>query len=298
MTNSDVKAREALVQDLVLRDFIAGTAGGMLGILAGHPLDTAKTRLQAMSRFEGSTTWSVIGETMRKEGITALYRGMSFPLFSACLLNAIVFSVQGAVDRSLASVFGSDHVRLNGFLGGCVAGLVQSPIVTAADLAKCQRQVQFSAKGTSSVLGPIAIMQQRVTSLGVVQGCFQGAGATALKESPSYGLYFLAYEEAKRLMQSTAAPPAVATLLAGGLAGCVSLASVHPVDVVKSQLQTLPIEATGTQRSAVNIALAGVKRDGPSFLLRGFSAAMQRAFVINAATFTGYEFVLASLGPK
>jgi len=35
------------------------------GILAGHPLDTAKTRLQAMSHFDRGTTYQVLSHTAR-----------------------------------------------------------------------------------------------------------------------------------------------------------------------------------------------------------------------------------------
>ena len=36
----------------------------------------------------------------------------------------------------------------------------------------------------------------------------------------------------------------LATLSAGGLAGCVALGMIHPVDVIKSRIQALPIDAT------------------------------------------------------
>jgi len=156
-----------VVGSQALRDFMAGTLGGMSGIVCGHPLDTAKTRLQAMPRFEGASTWTVIQDTARVEGPRVLYRGMSFPLCSAGFLNATVFCVQGVSERALASVFGHDSARLNGFLAGCFAGLAQSPLVSAADLVKCQRQVQFASKSASSTLpGPITVIRQRVAALG------------------------------------------------------------------------------------------------------------------------------------
>lgn len=47
----------------------------------------------------------------------------------------------------------------------------------------------------------------------------------------------MVYEESKRL--SGGLPPVVATLASGGLAGCVALGLLHPVDVVKSRIQAI-----------------------------------------------------------
>ena len=77
------------------REFVAGGVGGMAGVLAGHPLDTLRIRLQqpipdparainAGTGQRGSAT-SAIGllrGILRSEGPSALYRGMGAPLGS------------------------------------------------------------------------------------------------------------------------------------------------------------------------------------------------------------------------
>ncbi|CAK9072060.1 unnamed protein product [Durusdinium trenchii] len=112
------------------RDFFGGTLGGMTGILAGHPLDTAKTRLQAMPQFDKSSTQRVLVETVRGEGMRALYKGISFPFCSTALINAVVFSVQGISERTLRAVFSDDRppayrnrIRHLGFRQGALQGL-------------------------------------------------------------------------------------------------------------------------------------------------------------------------------
>eukprot|EP00435_Cladocopium_sp_Y103_P057273 s723_g19.t1 len=62
----------------------------------------------------------------------------------------------------------------------------------------------------------------RISDVGLRRGAFQGLGPTALKECPSYGVYFLVYEQSKRLSEGHL-PTVPATLLSGGLAGCVAL---------------------------------------------------------------------------
>jgi hypothetical protein len=74
------------------REFVAGGVGGMAGVLAGHPLDTLRVRLQqpppppvspgvvdAPGRRPPSAARLLRG-ILRAEGPAALYRGMAAPL--------------------------------------------------------------------------------------------------------------------------------------------------------------------------------------------------------------------------
>lgn len=299
MSDADKDPKKDLA-GAALQDFIAGTIGGMIGMAAGYPMDTVKTRQQAMPRFDGAGTLTVLRETARQEGAAALYRGMATPLYSAAGLNAIIFCVQGTIERIMEESFGKDHVRLNGFLAGCVAGLVQSPLVSVTDLMKTQRQVMYAQKGSAAnLLGPVELMQQRVKTLGFRLGTMQGLGATVIKECPSYGAYFLVYEESSAICKQRFGWHAVpSTLLAGGLAGCIALGMVHPVDVVKSRIQALPVHATAAERSVIQACKRGFAEEGVAFFLRGFGASMQRAFILNAATFGGYELAKSFLIPE
>lgn len=259
-------------------------------MFAGHPFDTAKTRLQVMPRFSGMSTWGVLSETARLEGPRALYRGLSLPLVSAAGLNACIFTVEGLANRAVGRFLGEDYPQLATLAAGTIAGTVQSPVVCIADIAKTQRQAQFTGGGGSATLiGPVAVLRQRIASLGLMQGIFQGLGPTAVKEGPSYGVYFLAYLEASKALEAAGAGSIVGTLFAGGIAGCVSLGMVHPVDVVKARIQALPIDAPASERSALRVMSTGFAKEGGSFFLRGFTASMLRAFVINAFTFGGVE---------
>ena len=79
------------------REFVAGGVGGMAGVLAGHPLDTLRIRLQqpppppaaglAHPPRRRDTTAQpsaarLLRGILRAEGPSALYRGMAAPLAS------------------------------------------------------------------------------------------------------------------------------------------------------------------------------------------------------------------------
>ena len=93
------------------REFVAGGVGGMAGVLAGHPLDTLRIRLQqpppplspgivdAPSRPPSAAR--LLRGILRAEGPAALYRGMAAPLASV----AFQVSAAAAAIRMMDSGF-------------------------------------------------------------------------------------------------------------------------------------------------------------------------------------------------
>jgi len=59
---------------------------------------------------------------------------------------------------------------------------------------------------------------------------------TVVRDAVGYGFYFVAYEGVKRLFPEPEG--GVAILSAGGVAGCATWASIYPLDVVKTRVQT------------------------------------------------------------
>jgi solute carrier family 25 carnitine/acylcarnitine transporter 20/29 len=71
------------------RATLAGGGGGAASLAIGHPFDTIKVRCQTdsgvggrgvngVARFRGPM--HCLGDTVHKEGLTALYRGVASPL--------------------------------------------------------------------------------------------------------------------------------------------------------------------------------------------------------------------------
>ena len=70
------------------KEFVAGGIGGMAGVVAGHPLDTLRIRIQqptlAASGVKVSAT-RLLRNIVSSEGPSALYRGMTAPLASVAV---------------------------------------------------------------------------------------------------------------------------------------------------------------------------------------------------------------------
>jgi len=105
-------------------------------------------------------------------------------------------------------------------------------------------------------------------------------------------------------------------LLCGGVAGVVTWASVFPLDVVKTRVQAqilhisavpspgeiapLLRDSTRTERrmGAIEIARNAWRNEGAMVFFRGLGVCSVRAFIVNAAQWAVYEWIMRELGAK
>ena len=84
-----------------MADFMAGAAGGAAGVLTGAPMDVLRIRQQTCSGKRAVSLWAHLASIRQREGVRALFRGVSFPLATAALQNAVTFQAYGLAWRWL-----------------------------------------------------------------------------------------------------------------------------------------------------------------------------------------------------
>ena len=118
-----------------------------------------------------------------------------------------------------------------------------------------------------------------------IKGLYRGLTATALRDVPSYGVYFLAYEKLKNLSSN---PQSIsAQFIAGGLAGVIAWASCYPFDIVKSIIQS---NSNPECKKIISTFIFNWRKEGLGFFMRGFNATILRAIPCNAVCFVVYEY--------
>ncbi|XP_059476764.1 solute carrier family 25 member 45 [Neocloeon triangulifer] len=286
-------------------DFFCGWIAGACGLVVGHPADTIKVRQQTLSQ---AGAWQCAASTLKHEGFLGFYKGMSFPVLSAGLMNSLYFGVYGTSLRQMQSLL-SDDVRPESeanlttvFLAGCIGGVAQLGVACPVDLAKIKLQIQTGSSASwgsnqpSHFKGPVDCLLKVFQAEGV-SGLYRGLTPMILRDIPASGVYMLVYQATRRALKplETSKTTLLNTLFAGGLAGSVSWGVILPLDVIKSRLQA-DNGAQPKYRGMLHCAVSSVRTEGLRVFGRGFWLVVGRAFPVNAAIFIGYEHCMKSCG--
>jgi len=261
----------------IIIDFVAGCVGGAAGVLAGHPLDTIKARLQTGKPGTYRGPWHCFTSIIKKDRLPGLYKGMSSPLSSLTLVNAIVFGVHGTV----AKQFDDQKAILTHFIAGCSAGVAQAFIAAPTELLKVRVQVNENMRSPYHCLRTILRESGSRTLL-------RGMLATQLRDAPGLGVYFASYEYLARSMSKDGTMEALTSLqllLAGGFAGMLSWLFNYPTDVIKTRFQ-----ATDQDKTYMEVIRKTYAERGLKTFFVGFGTTLVRAFPTNAATFFTVEW--------
>lgn len=168
-------------------DFIYGGIVGIAQTIVGFPFDTLKTRRQAsreVNSFKG------------------LYRGVSYPMLSTCLVSSNSFGVAELIYKETSSWM----------LGGFVAGFMSSFIISPFELYKVLDQVNVTKE-----------VRQKMSM-------FRGLKLTIARESPANAVYFSVFHKTREEWKWH-------PFFGGATAGLTSWTVTYPVDVVKSRIQ-------------------------------------------------------------
>lgn len=337
-------------------DFWAGYISGAASIVIGNPLDLIKVRLQSGTRTTTASAPASPSSTPTSGPLTptsgpqtanapvrrvphfarSLFAGLPAPILTYGALNALLFtsynrvltyfpaSPSSAISPITSSSVTNHYSPFAHFTAGALAGLATFVISTPTELIKCRAQLASPFTGASSSSWHIA--QSTLVTQGL-RGLYVGGVVTSVRDAVGYGFYFWAYEAASAAFARRAskgrdgqlgpAMEAGKVLLCGGLAGVATWASIFPLDVVKTRVQTqaladptaaavdarVPLLA-GTQRQrlrypgALEVARQAYAAEGLHVFFRGLTVCCVRAFLVNAVQWAVYEWVMKVMLPQ
>jgi len=145
-----------MAEPTFLADLVAGTTGGICGIVVGQPADTVKVRMQTQTSVTqmAKTPIQVAQSLMRREGIAGFFRGIVAPVATNAPINATVFVVYGGILRFIEKRVAFDQQLNPGwhFGAGAAAGLVQSVFACPGELLKIKQQVYANTRNAATAI--------------------------------------------------------------------------------------------------------------------------------------------------
>ena len=198
-----------------LRELVAGSVGGIGGIVAGQPADVIKTRQQNHSGRISLV--DCVRATWRHEGVRGFYRGMLPPMAGAAGYNGFSFAGYNACQTIALGAFGPERSKGTGgvFLAGCGAGLFSTVATTPTELVKVQLQVQAHATaeggagggagGAGPKLNGSLACVRHLLATGGLSRLYSGWGVTALRDTPATGELFGGTRARRFVLASTLA---------------------------------------------------------------------------------------------
>ena len=188
------------------------------------------------------------------------------------------------------------------FVAGATSGFVNSIISGPLELAKIQLQNQTLSQ--PKFRGPLHCLCWILKNRGITTA-YRGIGATILRETPSYGIYFACFELLRRKFspirndsESVSEESGLGLMMAGGLSGIAGWMSTYPADVAKTKIQAQCLELPRKElqyRTTWSTLRLVYKAEGTAGLFRGTFATILRAFPTNAALFLVYAITMRSL---
>ncbi|RYO85099.1 hypothetical protein DL766_004026 [Monosporascus sp. MC13-8B] len=283
-------------------DFWAGYVSGAVGILIGNPLDLIKVRLQARDAISAQTTSAYVRQFESK---SSLITGTAAPVVGYGALNALLFVSYNRSEAAINSALGLSSNPWTTWFAGAIGGLATWFVSAPTELIKCRAQLASPPVSSWTIA-------RDVLRRDGVRGLYFGGVVTALRDSIGYGFYFWSYEISSKWVESRRQDPAFAqdatkVLLCGGLAGIVTWASIFPLDVIKTRVQTQAfgpaatplLESYGAQPGrlgAIAITRKTYREEGLRVFFRGLTVCSIRAFFVNAVQWAVYEWIMLELG--
>ena len=125
--------------------FAAGAIAGVSEVLTMYPLDVVKTRSQLLVG-KSIGTFATLGNIVKQEGVSRLYRGIIPPIFMEAPKRATKFAANDMWGQFYRKLFDIQKTTQSlSVLTGASAGATESFIVVPFDLVKIRLQDKKSA---------------------------------------------------------------------------------------------------------------------------------------------------------
>ena len=265
----------------------AGATAGCAVEAALYPIDTIKTRLQAMRSGGG------LGALLKSGGGRSLYAGVWGNLAGVGPASAVFMAVYEPVKRAVLSSVPENKSFLGPLMAGVAAGLASSVIRVPTEVVKTRMQTGEFTHATKA-------LKAIVTREGM-RGMFAGYGSFLLRDLPFDAIEFVTYEQLKKgyktvvLKDSRDLNPGEHSVFGAGAGAATGLLTT-PLDVLKTRLMIQG--GSGKYKNVWDCAVKICQEEGPRALFKGWQPRVIWIGVGGSVFFTVLEASKTFYAPK
>lgn len=220
--------------DKIYKNVFAGGTAGMMSLISIYPSEYVKILIQNNPKYDIK---SVVLETVKKNGISGLYRGMMPLMICSIPRSAIKYSVYEystyIINNSIFKNKKND--RLVNFIGGGISGVCSGVLVSTPfdNIKNNSIKLQNMSTEKPGILNSINVLYKKNGLRSFYKGCI----TTSVKEGITYGARFLMYKELydKEFLKDL--PEYGRSFVAGAGCGMLGVIINNPLDVLQTKLQ-------------------------------------------------------------
>ncbi|CAI1599498.1 hypothetical protein SEUBUCD646_0L03900 [Saccharomyces eubayanus] len=252
-----------------------GGAAGIFATMVTHPLDLSKVRLQA-APLPKPTLFKMLESILAHEGVLGLYSGLSAAVLRQCTYTTVRF---GAYDMLKENVIPQDQVTNMAYLLPCsmFSGAIGGLLGNFADVVNIRMQNDSALEPAkrrnykNAIDGVYRIYRHEggLKTLftgwkpNIVRGILMTASQVVTYDVfKNYLVTKLDFDESKNYTHLTASL----------LAGLVATTVCSPADVMKTRI----MNGSGDHQPALKILADAIRKEGPSFMFRGWLPSFTR----------------------
>lgn len=255
------------------KPFVNGGLSGMMATCIIQPIDMVKVRIQLGAK---GSPLAVGADIVRKEGVGALYKGLSAGLLRQATYTTTRLGVFNVISEDLKARNQGKNLPLwqkavAGLSAGGIGALVGSPADLTLIRMQADSTLPVEQRRNYKGVGDAFVRIVREDGVG---GLFRGAGPTVVR-AMSLNMGMLASNDQAREMIEAAGfekGGSVAVLGSATIAGFIASAFSLPFDFIKTRMQKMTPNPDGTMpyKGPIDCAMKTLSQEGPLKFYTGF----------------------------
>ncbi|KAF9962138.1 hypothetical protein BGZ72_010037 [Mortierella alpina] len=282
----------------------AGAVAGAVEAIVTYPTEYVKTQLQLQDggvcsarnggvKFKGPI--DVLVTTVRTQGITAIYRGLSALVIGTAAKAGVRFFAFDQFRDMLKDSEGKT-TGARSVLAGLGAGMTEAVLVvtpTETIKTKLIHDGNLAEPKYRGLVHGVRSIVQAEGFGGIYRGVVPVMARQGANSAVRFGVYSTLSDLAKTRMSHGAQLPATYAFGIGAIAGIITVYTTMPLDVVKTKMQGLG--AKELYRGAFDCAWKVFKGEGVLAFWKGATPRLARLSMSGGIVFSLYESTISML---